>query len=67
MNNTNDGDSDEVALLKQAVESNRDQYGELSELWRHLDTKAQGELKHLGKVESRSVAGLPAKVRFLGV
>lgn len=50
---------DEVALLRFSVEAFREEYKELSENWRHLDTKAQGNIAISGIL-------LAAAVAFLG-
>lgn len=47
---TSDGDpnllskASDAALLRAAIDAWREEYKELSELWRHLDTKAQGAI-----------------------
>lgn len=50
---------DDVALLRFSVEAFREEYKELSENWRHLDTKAQGNIAISGIL-------LAAAVAFLG-
>jgi len=53
-----DDPASELALLRLLVESNRDEYKELSELWRHLDTKAQGVIAIAGILLAAFVAFL---------
>ena len=48
--------SSELSLLKLLVEANREEYSELSELWRHLDTKAQGVIAIAGILLAAFVA-----------
>jgi hypothetical protein len=51
-------DGDELSLLRLAVEFRRDEYKELSENWRNLDTKAQGNIAISGILLAASVAFL---------
>ena len=59
-----DGDlithSDDLSLLRLALDGNRDYYDEMTELWRHLDTKAQGTIA-LGGILLAAFAGFVAK------
>jgi hypothetical protein len=49
---------DELKLLRLSVEFRRDEYRELSENWRHLDTKAQGNIAISGFLLAAVVAFL---------
>jgi hypothetical protein len=40
--------ADDFKLLQMAVQSSQDDYKELSETWRHLDSKAQGSIAICG-------------------
>src|ERR1019366_359048 len=46
--NPNDDPMSDLALLRLLVEFRKEEYGELSELWRNLDTKAQGVIALAG-------------------
>jgi len=48
--------SSEATLLRMLVESRREEYKELSELWRNLDTKAQGVIALTGILLAAFVA-----------
>jgi hypothetical protein len=52
--------SDDLSLLRLALDGNRDYYNEMSELWRHLDTKAQGTIA-LGGILLAAFAGFITK------
>lgn len=49
---------DELSLLRRSIEFRRDEYKELSENWRHLDTKAQGNVGISGILLAAVVAFL---------
>jgi hypothetical protein len=47
---------DDASLIRLIVEARREEYSELSELWRHLDTKAQGVIALAGILLAAFVA-----------
>jgi hypothetical protein len=55
---SNEVTGDEISLLRLSVEFRRDEYKELSETWRHLDTKAQGNVVISGILLASVVAFL---------
>ncbi len=52
----NNAAPDDVTLIRMIVEARREEYSELSELWRHLDTKAQGVIALAGILLAAFVA-----------